>query len=74
VYLDWKAPAESGKPKAYKVQRRLRDGNGWQNVATAILTEATLVEQPEKTELEYRVIAVNKAGDGQPSNTVEVVL
>jgi hypothetical protein len=47
-----------------------------------------LVDQPEKTELEYRVIAVNlvpekplpwfcnrgKAGEGQPSNTVEVVL
>jgi len=24
--------------------------------------------------LEYRIIAVNKAGDGQPGNTVEVVL
>lgn len=36
----------------------------WNDVATAILTEATLVEQPEKTELEYRVIAVNKAGEG----------
>jgi len=35
---------------------------------------ATLVEQPEKTQLEYRVIAVNKAGEGQPSNTVTVVL
>ena len=31
--------------------------------ATTILTEATLVDQPEKTELEYRVIAVNKFGD-----------
>jgi hypothetical protein len=35
---------------------------------------ATLVEQPEKTELEYRVIVVNKAGEGSPSNTVMVVL
>jgi len=35
---------------------------------------ATLVEQPEKTQLEYRVIAVNKAGEGLPSNTVMVVL
>lgn len=74
VFLDWKAPAKGGRPKAYKVERRLRDGGSWQDVATAILTEATLVDQPEKTELEYRVIAVNKAGDGQPSNTVEVVL
>ena len=33
-----------------------------------------LVDQPEKTELEYRVIAVNKAGEGPESNTVNVVL
>lgn len=39
-----------------------------------IMTEATLVGQPEKTELEYRVIAANKAGKGQESNTVMVVL
>jgi len=72
VFLDWKAPADGGKPKAYKVQRR--SGESWEDIATAILTEATLVDQPEKTELEYRVIAVNKAGEGQASNTVMVVL
>jgi len=74
VFLDWKAPAKGGRPNAYKVQRRLRDGGSWQNVATAILAEATLVAQPEKTELEYRVVGINKAGQGQPSNTVGVVL
>ncbi len=72
VFLDWKSPADGGKPKAYKVQRR-SDGS-WQDVATAILSEITLVDQPEKTQLEYRVIAVNKAGEGQASNTVMVVL
>jgi len=36
--------------------------------------DATLVDQPEKTELEYRIIALNKAGVGQASNTVMVVL
>jgi hypothetical protein len=39
-----------------------------------IITEATLVEQPKGKELEYRIIAVNKAGEGQVSNTVMVVL
>jgi len=72
LFLDWKAPADGGKPKAYKVQRR--SGESWKDIATAILTEATLVDQPKKTELEYRVVAINKAGVGQPSNTVMVVL
>jgi len=74
VFLDWKAPLDGGKPKAYKIQRRLRAGGSWQDVATAIITEATLVEQPQKQELEYRIIAVNKAGKGKPSNTVMAVL
>lgn len=65
-------PDSGGKPKAYKVQRRV--GGNWADIATAILTEATLVDQPEKTELEYRVIAVNKAGVGQASNTEMVML
>jgi len=74
VFLDWKAPLDGGKPRAYKVQRRLRPGGDWQDVATAIITEATLVEQPQRQELEYRVIAVNRAGQGEPSNTVMAVL
>ena len=33
VFLDWKAPADGGKPRAYKIQRRLRDGGSWENMA-----------------------------------------
>ena len=40
----------------------------------AIETESTLVEQSKDAELEYRVIAINKSGEGSPSNTVIVVL
>jgi hypothetical protein len=46
----------------------------WQKVGTAIETESTLVDQPKNAELEYRIIAINKSGDGSPSNTVMVVL
>lgn len=74
VFLDWKQPADGGKVGAYKVQRRNRPAGARETVATAILSEITLVDQPEKTELEYRVIAINKSGEGQPSNTVMVVL
>jgi hypothetical protein len=43
-------------------------------MATAVITEATLVEQPRGKEFEYRIIAVNKADEGEPSNTVMAVL
>ncbi len=71
--LSWKAPIDGGKVSAYRVVRRIEEGAD-EDVATAVVTEATLVAQPERIELEYRVIAINKAGEGPPSNTVEVVL
>ncbi len=74
VFLDWKAPIDGGAAAAYKVMRRERPEGPWQDAATAVITEATLVEQPRGKELEYRIIAVNKAGDGEPSNTARVVL
>ena len=37
-------------------------------------TRRSILSSRKKTELEYRVIEVNKAGEGQPSNTVMVVL
>ncbi len=74
VFLDWKAPIDGGVPAAYKVMRRERPAGAWEDVATAVITEATLVEQPKGKELEYRIIAVNKAGEGSPSNTAMVVL
>ena len=39
-----------------------------------IMTETRLVEQPSGKKLEYKIIAVNKAGDGEPSDTEMVVL
>jgi len=74
LQLDWKKPADGGSPAAYKVMRRERPEGAWTEVATAVISESTLVEQPTGKELEYRIIAVNKAGDGEPSNTVMVVL
>ena len=34
----------------------------------------TLVDQSRGKDLEYRVLAINKAGEGEASNTVFVVL
>ena len=44
------------------------------DVGMAIESEITLTNQERGKEWEYRVIAVNKSGEGQPSNTVMAVL
>jgi hypothetical protein len=56
------------------LQRRERPSGAWQDVATAIETESTLLDHPLKTQLEYHVMAINKSGEGSPSNAVTAVL
>lgn len=43
-------------------------------VGTALETEITLNNQERGKEWAYRVVAINKAGESEPSNTVEAVL
>jgi len=74
VSLNWKAPDEGGKPSAYKVLRRERPAGSWQDVATAVVCGADLTGQERGKEFEFRIVAINKAGEGEPSNTVLVVL
>ena len=72
--LDWKPPAEGRKPTVYKIMRRERPEGAWQNIAASVETEITLTAQPRFIELEYRIIAANRTGDSEPSNTVMAVL
>ncbi len=74
VMLAWKAPTDGGAVQAYMVMRRPRTGGAWEDAATAVITEAQLSAQPKGIELEYCIIAVNKAGEGEPCNTQMVVL
>ncbi|NIM50389.1 MAG: hypothetical protein GTO22_14255 [Gemmatimonadales bacterium] len=74
VVLDWKPPVDGGALAACRIQRRKRDGGSWRDVATSVGTEDMLSNQPRGIEFEYRVMAVNKAGAGQPSATVTLIL
>lgn len=74
VFLDWKEPMEGGKPVLYQVERRELPDGVWAGVATAIESEISLADQPRGKTLEYRVYAVNKAGNGVPGNVVDILL
>lgn len=73
VILRWNPPVDGGAPGVYKIQRR-QDGSAWQDIGISTDTEELCSDQPRGVELHYRVFAVNKAGTGQPSATVTVVL
>ena len=74
IFLDWKGPVDGGKVASYTIQRRERPEGAWSIAGVTTETEATLTGQQRGKEFEYRVIAVNKAGEGASSNTVMAVL
>jgi hypothetical protein len=81
VLLDWKAPARGsgGTVRTYVIERRDQpEGGGefgnWSQAGIALESEAMLMNQPRGPQLEYRVKAINKAGQSNPSNTIAVVL
>ena len=73
VVLRWKPPVDGGAPTFYRIQRQM-EGAQWEEAGTATNTQQLVSNQPRGVELNYRVLAVNKAGVGQPSATVTAVL
>jgi hypothetical protein len=74
LFLDWKEPADGGRTAFYRIERRKLPGGTWETAGMAVASEATLANQERGKEWEYRVIAVNKAGESGPSNAVAAVL
>ena len=74
VFLDWNSPSDGGKVASYKTERRERPAGDWMIIPLAMESEATLNNQDRGKDWEYRVNAVNKAGEGVPSNTVAAVV
>ena len=73
VLLTWEAPDEGGEVAGYQIQRREPQGE-WEDVATSVDRMELLRDQPRGVELEFRVLAMNRAGTGGPSATVKAVL
>jgi len=74
VELAWKSPVDGGKVAAYTIQRRLRPLGQWENVATSLERTCLIQNQERLKEWEWQVVAVNKSGEGMPSNIVMTVL
>ncbi len=74
IVLDWKEPIDGGAVASYKIKRRLRPAGDWALISVALESEATLNNQERNKDWEYRIIAVNKAGEGAPSNTAAAVV
>jgi Fibronectin type III domain len=73
VDLAWKKPVDGGRVVVYRVERQT--GGGEWVVAASIPTTGVRLEGEERgVDLAYRVIAMNKAGEGSPSATVQAVL
>ena len=72
--LDWKKPADGGQVASYKIERRERPAGAYALISLALESETTLTNQERGKDWEYRVIAVNKAGEGVASNTVAAVV
>ena len=79
VELSWRKPASGsgGSVNAYLIERRQMDGemfDAWVEVGFSFETVLALPDQPRGVTLEFRVRAVNKAGESLPGNSITVVL
>jgi hypothetical protein len=74
VYLDWKSPAEGGTVSAYRVLSRTSGETEWKEIVLCFESVTALTEQLQGVDLEFQVIAINKAGESLPSNLIMVAL
>lgn len=79
VDLEWEAPeSDGGAPiERYIIQMRDKDGRQWVD-ATSVpggRTDAKVMDGIEEGhEYEFRVVAINKAGPSEPSDTSKSVI
>nr|VFK15741.1 MAG: Fibronectin type III domain-containing protein [Candidatus Kentron sp. LPFa] len=77
ITLEWKSPSDGGGAiAAYRIERKdpQADEREWDEVGTATGTDTMISKQERGKKWEFRVLAFNKAGAGEPSNTVSTVL
>lgn len=78
VDLKWSPPEnDGGAPiEKYIIQMRDKSGRGWTNAATVPgnQTQGKVTNVDEGHEYEFRIVAVNKAGQSEPSDVSKSVI
>lgn len=76
VDLSWQKPTKDGgkKPFAYIIQKKSKGGD-WEQCKEVPGNElmCTIPNLKEKDEVQFRVIAVNDAGPGEPSRPTSMI-
>ena len=77
VDLRWNTPERDGGAEitSYRIEVRNRDRRGWNVAGNSTESDAVVNENIEVgNEYEFRIVAVNKAGESEPSKTSQSVL
>ena len=74
ISLKWKKPKDGGTLATYLVQVSHAARGDWRPAGLCFETNTVLNDQERGVELEYRVVTLNKAGEGLPSNVVTALL
>ncbi len=74
VYVDWKSPSDGGRVSAYRVLSRTSGETEWKELVLCFESMAVLTDQPQGVDLEFQVVAINKAGESPSGNLVTVAL
>ena len=77
VFLAWTRPREDGGSRVtgYFVERREATSDKWIRVNKVLITNLSFVVQGlvEYAEYQFRVVAVNDVGEGEPSQPTEII-
>jgi hypothetical protein len=77
IKLKWDLPTDGQRVRNFVLERRRQNGDeisDWQIHCISYQTQINLTNQPIGVHLEYRVKAVNIAGQSSPSNIAAIVL
>lgn len=66
IFLDWKEPGDGGADAACKIQRYARPDGPKSDTGMANASKIILTNQVRGKEWKYRVLTMNKAGEGEP--------